>query len=188
MSACILCFFFSIPPLHLFLPRDDTTCLQLHFCMPSEGRHCNIPPITQFIVTATIKFLSVACNRFFSLLVTTTFTLCFDVCYCYDLHFFSADSVILVLSFLSVVLHFLVVNAFLVMTSVSPIFVSAQGRPVNIFMCCTITTYRCSVLLITSFILFDVFVVRMNTIFFSLLPSPPSHMSVDGHWLFNITF
>jgi len=114
--------------------------------------------------------------------------MCFDVCYCYDLHFFfSADSVILALSFLSVVL-FLLVNAFLVMTSVSPIFVSAQGRLVNIFMCCTITTYRCSVLLITSFILFDVFVVRMNTIFFSLLPSPPSHMSVDGHWLFNITF
>lgn len=72
---------------------------------------------------------------------------------------------------------FLVVNAFLVMTSVSPIFVSAQGRPVNIFMCCTITTYRCSVLLITSFILFDVFVVRMNTIFFSL-----SFLSYECRW------
>lgn len=75
--------------------------------MPSEGRHCNIPPITQFIVTATIKFLSVACNRFFfffslSLLVTTTVTLyvfsltgvLMPVC-CYDLNFFfGADSVV----------------------------------------------------------------------------------------------
>ena len=90
-SWCLHAFYVSFSPFPItffFLPWDDTTCLQLHFCMPSEGRHCNIPPITQFIVTATIKFLSVACNRLFSsLLVTTTFTLCV-LTSVIDLHFF----------------------------------------------------------------------------------------------------
>lgn len=51
-------FHISSPSHHYISPRGDMTRLQLHFCMPSEGRHCNIPLIKQLIVDAIINFCS----------------------------------------------------------------------------------------------------------------------------------
>ena len=72
-------------------------------------------------------------------------------CYCYDyISFFGADLVFLALSSSLPQRFFLVVYASLAMTSVSLsdwFFFCSRQTP-NFFMCCTTTTYRCSVLLI----------------------------------------